>query len=283
MILIADSGSTKTNWHLSGKGQKGSASCQTAGINPYYQTKEEIVKTLSEASLLRREGIRHIFFYGAGCANPEKNAVLEGALRAYFHVEAIDVASDLLAAARSLCGHSEGVAAILGTGSNSCYYDGQGIRQHVPPLGYILGDEGSGAVLGRKLAADLLKNQMPEYLQARFLEMFGQSAIDIMEQVYRKPFPNRYLASFTPFLSRYIKEEPVYLLVKHSFIAFFRRNIQQYPRARDLPVHFTGSIAWHFSDLLKEAATECGFTLGDIIQDPMQGLIEFHRNFKRNK
>lgn len=266
-----------------GKGPKGSLSCQTAGINPYYQAKEDIFRTLSEASLVRREGIRRIYFYGAGCANPEKNAVLEHALREYFQVEAIDVASDLLAAARSLCGRTEGVAAILGTGSNSCYYDGQVIRQHVPPLGFILGDEGSGAVLGRLLVADLLKNQMPEYLQARFLEMFGQSAIDIMEQVYRKPFPNRYLASFTPFLSRYIKEETVYLLVKRSFIAFFRRNIQQYPRSRYLPVHFTGSIAWHFSGLLKEAATECGFSLGDIIQDPMKGLIEFHRNFNRKQ
>ena len=187
----------------------------------------------------------------------------------------------MLAAARSLCRRAEGVVAILGTGSNSGYYDGSMIRQHVPPLGFILGDEGSGAVMGRQLVSDLLKNQMPEYLQARFLEMFGQTAVDIMEQVYRKPFPNRYLASFTPFLSRYIQEEPVYSLVKNAFLFFFKRNIDQYPRARYLPVHFTGSIAWHFSAVLKEAARECSYTPGEIIQDPMKGLIEFHRNFNR--
>lgn len=283
MILIADSGSTKTNWYVSGKGRKKSSTCQTAGINPYYQTKEEILKTLSEASALPREGIRRIHFYGAGCANPEKNAVLEAALGEHFGAESIDVASDLLAAARSLCGRGEGVVAILGTGSNSCYYDGTAIRQHVSPLGYILGDEGSGAVLGKTLVADLLKNQMPEYLQARFLEMFGQTSIDIMEQVYRKPFPNRYLASFTPFLSRYVREEPVHLLVRNAFLAFFRRNIEQYPRAKNLPVHFTGSIAWHFSGLLKEAATECGFSIGNIIQDPLPGLIEFHRIHNRKE
>ena len=283
MILIADSGSTKTNWYLKGKGRNGSFSCQTAGINPYYQTKEEIQEALSEASVVRREGIKHIFFYGAGCANPEKNAVLEDALNIYFNPENVEVASDLLAAARSLCGNNEGVVAILGTGSNSCYYDGNMIKQHVSPLGFILGDEGSGAVLGRTLVADLLKNQLPEYLQARFLEMFGQTAIEIMEKVYRKPFPNRYLASFTTFLSRYIGEEPVYQLVKNSFNAFFQRNIGQYPRSKYLPVHFSGSIAWHFSSVLKESARECGFTTGDIIRDPMKGLIEFHRYLNRKQ
>lgn len=280
MILIAESGSTKTNWFLLAKRKSQEKTCQTAGINPYFQSADDILNTLNREFSLAREGVTKIFFYGAGCANSEKNAVLESALNDYFATDAIEVASDLLAAARALCGHAEGVVAILGTGSNSCYFDGSIIRQHVSPLGYILGDEGSGAVLGRKLVADLLKNQMPDYLQARFLEMFGQTSIDIMEKVYRKPFPNRYLASFTPFLSRYIKEEPVYELVKNSFIEFFQRNIKQYPRAGYLPVHFAGSIAWHFSGVLQEAAGECGFSTGKIIQDPMQDLVDFHRYYK---
>jgi len=280
MILIADSGSTKTNWFLLAKRKSQEKTCQTAGINPYYQSSADILTTLNNEFTIPREGIKKIFFYGAGCANPEKNAVLERALKDYFNAEAVEVASDLLAAARALCGHGEGIAAILGTGSNSCYFDGSVIRQHVSPLGFILGDEGSGAVLGRKLVADLLKNQMPDYLQARFLEMFGQTSIEIMEKVYRKPFPNRYLASFTPFLSRYIKEEPVYELVKKSFIEFFQRNIKQYPRADRLPVHFTGSIAWHFDHVLKQAARECGFSTGKIVQDPMPDLVDFHRYYK---
>ncbi len=279
MILLAESGSTKTTWRLLIKGKTRGLSCLTAGINPYFQTSDDIFKTLDQEFSLDRKGIRQIFFYGAGCANPEKSGVVKAALERYFGLEQIEVESDLLAAARSLCGHLEGVAAILGTGSNSCYYDGKNIRQHVPPLGFILGDEGSGAVLGRNLVADLLKNQLPDFLQARFLEMFGQTSIEIMEKVYRQPFPNRYLASFTPFLSRYLKEEPVFLLVKKSFSEFFVRNIAQYPRARHLPVHFSGSIAWHFAEVLKEAASDCGFTTGKIIQDPIQGLAEYHQVF----
>ncbi|MBW6499128.1 MAG: ATPase [Bacteroidales bacterium] len=279
MILIAESGSTKTTWRLLIKGKTRRLTCLTAGINPFFQSTDDILNTLEQEFTLDRKGIRQIYFYGAGCANPEKSGVVKAALMKYFGLEQIEVESDLLAAARALCGHSEGVVAILGTGSNSCYYDGHIIRQHVSPLGFILGDEGSGAVLGRKLVADLLKNQLPDYLQARFLEMFGQTSIEIMEKVYRQPFPNRYLASFTPFLSRYIKEEPVYELVKNSFIEFFRRNIKQYPRARYLPVHFTGSIAWHFADVLKEAASQSGFTTGKIIQDPIQGLAEYHQVF----
>jgi len=279
MILIAESGSTKTTWRLLTKGKTRGNTCLTAGINPYYQSSDDILKTLQQEFTLDHKGSRQVYFYGAGCANPEKSGVVKAALEKYFDLKQIVVESDLLAAAHSLCGHSEGVAAILGTGSNSCYYDGHIIRQHVPPLGFILGDEGSGAVLGRKLVADLLKNQLPDYLQARFLEMFGQTAIEIMEKVYRQPFPNRYLASFTPFLSRYINEEPVFLLVKKSFTEFFVRNIAQYPRARHLPVHFTGSIAWHFAEVLQEAASDCGFTTGRIIQDPMQGLAEYHQIF----
>ncbi len=279
MILIADSGSTKTTWFVLSKRKSHEKTCQTAGINPFFQSADDILSTLRGEFTLGRQGLKGIYFYGAGCANPEKKAVLSSVLQSYFEIQAVEVESDLLAASRALCGHTEGIAAILGTGSNSCYYDGRVIRQQVSPLGFILGDEGSGAVLGRKLVSDLLKNQMPDYLQARFLEMFGQTSIEIMERVYRKPFPNRYLASFTPFLSRYINEEPVYRLVKTSFLEFFNRNIRQYPRAQNLPVHFAGSIAWHFSGVLKEAAGECGFVTGKIIQDPMPGLVEFHRYY----
>lgn len=281
MILIADSGSTKTQWFLLSKRKKQEVSCLTAGINPFFQSADEILSTLRNEFTLGHKGIKSIYFYGAGCANAEKKAVLCSVLKQYFGIQGVEVESDLLAAARALCGHTEGIAAILGTGSNSCYYDGKVIRQHVSPLGFILGDEGSGAVLGRKLVSDLLKNQLPEHLQAGFLEMFGHTVAEIMERVYRNPFPNRYLASFTPFLSMYIKEEAVYRLVKTSFVEFFLRNIRQYPRAQKLPVHFVGSIAWHFKEALNEAARECGFSTGKIIQDPMPGLVEFHRYYNK--
>lgn len=278
MELIADSGSTKTIWCLLDDRHNAVMSCQTTGINPFFQQIKDIVNTLEMEFTLDRKQVSSIYFYGAGAANDQKKRDLFTALQTYFQIDQIQVDSDLMAAAHGLCQGKEGIAAILGTGSNSCYYDGRTIAQHVSPLGFILGDEGSAAVLGRKLISDVLKNQMPRHLVELFYQAYELSAAEILENVYRKPFPNRYLATFSRFLSANIHEEPIENMVRESFVEFFNRNIRQYPQARRLPVHFTGSIAWYFQAILHKAAQETGFTVGNIIRDPMDGLIEYHQH-----
>jgi len=277
MKLIADSGSTTTSWHLFADSNNVQTDCKTSGINPFFQQSSQIVKTLEEEFQLSRTGISSIWFYGAGAANDAKKQELFEALQSYFGVENIIIESDLLAAAHALCGTHAGIAAIMGTGSNSCYYDGTRIVQNVSPLGYVLGDEGSGAVLGKKLLSDVLKNQLPQALIQLFFETYSLTPAEIIESVYRKPYPNRFMAGFTRFLSTNIQEEAIFNLVFFSFTDFFHRNIQQYEMAQKFPIHFTGSIAWHFKDVLQQAAATSGFEVGLITQNPMEGLIEYHR------
>jgi glucosamine kinase len=282
MILIADSGSTKTTWNIiTGDGDPG-GECRTSGINPFLQTEDEIFACLENEYTLSGGPFDTVYFYGAGCANPEKIEKVRTPLKMYFDTENVFVESDLMAAARSLCGSSPGIAAILGTGSNSCYYDGTVILKHVPPLGYILGDEGSGSVLGRKLLSDILKNRLPAEISVKFFEKYRLDTAAILDHVYRQPFPNRFMAGFTRFIAENTGNREIYELVKTSFAEFLIRNISQYPEASVLPVHFTGSIAWHFSDILKAAAAETGFTTGIITESPVEGLIEFHKKQIQN-
>lgn len=283
MILIADSGSTKTTWCLIDQSIEPVASCMTSGINPMYQDEEAILKMLQQEFNLSLEAPSEIFFYGAGCIGNDINRIVISALASYFNTQSVTVDTDLLGAARSLCGEKEGIACILGTGSNSCYYNGHEIAANVSPLGYILGDEGSGAVLGRKFIADLLKNQLPEHLVTAFFDSCRISRQQIMEQVYKKPFPNRFLAQFTGFIHGNLHEDKLRNLVITSFAEFFNRNVSQYPGAHQLPVHFTGSVAFHFSTLLRETAEKEGYSIGSITQDPMEGLIRYHvKNLHRN-
>lgn len=276
MKLIADSGSTNTRWHLLTNTADGSMNCRTAGINPFFQTISDIKNTLENEFVLDKSGVSSVYFYGAGITDESKKRLLQKALNEFFNVDLIFVESDLMAAARALCGEREGIAAILGTGSNSCYYDGSRIVQNVSPLGYILGDEGSGAVLGRTLVADILKNQFPQNLTKRFFETYNTNKAEILENVYKKPFPNRYLAGYTKFLLSNIHEEAVIDLIVDGFEKFFKRNIEQYPQARKHKIHFTGSVAWYFSDLLKVAAAKSGFETGVITIDPMERLLAYH-------
>ncbi len=279
MILIADSGSTKTSWVLSDASKKVVGQCKTSGINPFYQTEEEIYNALIKEFELEISDLKSLYFYGAGCANPEKKDVVLRALKKMWNPYEISVDSDLMCAARSLCGRRPGIAAILGTGSNSCYFNGQDIEYQISPLGFILGDEGSGAVLGKKLVADVLKRQLPEHICQAFLENYKLTPAEILDRVYRQPFPNRYLAGFTRFIHEHISEGSLYVLVKNSFIEFFNRNIMHYKHFGDNRVNFTGSIAWYFINPLKDAATETGFSIGKVIMDPMEGLISYHSEF----
>lgn len=282
MILIADSGSTKTDWCLCKKDTV-LCSIQTQGINPYHQSEEaieavlheELLPQLTQHSAFNIQNTIDIVFYGSGCANETACNRIKKAIHKVLETKDITVHSDLLGAARALCGHEEGIACVLGTGSNSCLYNGKEIIANTPPLGYILGDEGSSAVLGRRLVGDCLKNQLPEAIRDEFLTEYGLTQEIILEKVYRQPLANRFLASLTPFLSKHREVPEVHNLLVESFVAFFVRNVKQYRRPW-LPIHFVGSIANAFAPELKEAAESLGMELGTIMRSPMEGLIKYH-------
>ena len=277
MIIIADSGSTKTEWSLiSPDGAE--RRIFTQGINPYFTTNEAIEADLRQNLLpeLRGASVESVYFYGAGCAQPDKCAVVSSALSALFSDARIEVASDLLGACRSLLGGEAGIAGILGTGSNSCFYDGRKIIANVPPLGFILGDEGSGAHLGKLLAGDVVKRQLPPEVCEAFFEETHLTSAEIVERVYRAPYPSRFLASLAPFVGRYIGEPSLRQMAKGAFTAFLRRNVMNYDY-RTHAVSLTGGVAYHFADLIREAADELGVRVGRITKAPMEGLIAYHR------
>ena len=275
MIIIADSGSTKTDWCVVNHGKQVKR-ITTEGTNPFFQTEEEIGKEIEAGLLPSLKGFEPsaIYFYGAGCAFPEKNDMIRRAVNRYLSVP-VEVGSDLLAAARALCGDQPGIACIMGTGSNSCYYDGREIVKNVSPLGFILGDEGSGAVLGKLLIGDVLKDQLPPALKDQFLTQYELTPALIMDKVYRQPFPNRFLAGFSPFIREHLDEPAIWELVTRSFLAFFTRNVKQYDYFEQ-PVHLVGSVAWYYQDVLKEIAFDLGIRLGTIARSPMEGLIAYH-------
>lgn len=277
MILIADSGSTKTDWAALHNGQV-LARVHTRGMNPFFQTPEQMRKEIQETLIpqLPQQPVTAVHFYGAGCT-PEKCAEVAQTLTSALEVQGrVDVHSDMVGAARGLCGRHKGIVCIMGTGSNSCLYDGTGVVANVSPLGFILGDEGSGAVLGKLLVADLLKNQLGDELKQEFLDQYKLTPADVIDRVYRQPFPNRFLASLSPFVASHLNHPGIRSMVRDSFVAFLRRNVMQYAGCPELPVHFVGSVAWHYQSLLHEAVQECGLRMGQIMKAPMDGLISYH-------
>ena len=278
MILIADSGSTKTDWCIADNGTP-IKKIGTKGLNPFFQSEEDIQQELAHSLVpqLPEEKLDAVYFYGAGCT-PEKAPILRRAIAdSLLSVNGnIKIYSDMLAAARGLCGHEPGIACVLGTGSNSCFYDGKEIVNNISPLGFILGDEGSGAVLGKLLVGDMLKNQMPARLKEEFLKEFDLTAPEIIDRVYRQPFPNRFLASLSPFMAKHKEEPAIHTLVLNSFVAFLRRNVMQY-QYQQYPVHFIGSVAFCYKEILQEAAEQTGIRLGKIVRSPMEGLISYHQ------
>ena len=292
MILIADSGSTKTDWAIV-IGSTQPVVIKTQGINPVHQSREEIVKVLREefvgvmgstpevqklrsAAILTPEFPMAVYFYGSG-VRPEMEPLMQSLLKETFpQASVIEAHSDLLGAARALCGRNEGIASILGTGANSCLYDGNAIVDHVPALGYILGDEGSAAVLGKRLVGDLLKNQLGDDLKEAFFAEYQTSMADIIEKVYRQPFPNRFLAKLSRFCADHIEDPRIHALVYDHFVQFIRRNLKQYDTQS--PIGFVGSIAYYYRPILEEAMAAEGLPLGAIMQDPIEGLKEFHKS-----
>lgn len=276
MLLIADSGSTKTEWCLV-ENKSVYKRIFTKGINPFYQTESEILSDL-ETSLypeIKGETIDAVYFYGAGCSFPDKRAMVSKAIGGLIRQVTIEVNSDLLAAARSLLGREKGIACIIGTGSNSCYYDGKDIVKNVSPLGFILGDEGSGAVLSKTFVADCLKNQIDAELSDRFMKKYEITPAFLLDNIYKKPFPNRFLASFSPFLSENKSHPDVYRIVYNGFDSFLKRNVLQY-ETENMKIRFTGSVAHNFDEILTEAAKANGLKVDKIEKSPMDGLIQYH-------
>jgi N-acetylglucosamine kinase-like BadF-type ATPase len=277
MILIADSGSTKTDWRIIDNQGK-ITQAQTNGINPYYQSEKEISEELDNSLKPQvPEGIDEIHFYGAGCTSQKINLTVENALKSIFGEVTILVNSDLLAVARGLCGKDPGIACILGTGSNSCYYDGNSIVRNIPSWGTWLGDEGSGSYMGRQLIILYLNRELPDRLQSAFDKRYPELRDSVLENVYRKPYPNRYLAQFTRFLFHYLKDPFVYELVHRSFSEFFKRKVLKYPEAKQFPVHVSGSIGFYFNTILRKAADGQGLHLKTITENPIAGLTLFHQ------
>jgi len=276
--LIVDSGSTKTDWCLCRSGEVIQI-LQTQGLNPYHQSEEVIAEVLRDelmnALRVELDPATEVIFYGAGCANESTCSRVRNVIASVLGLTDVQVYTDLLGAARALCGHDEGIACVLGTGSNSCLYDGERIVANVPSLGYILGDEGSSSVLGRRLLADCFKNQLPTPLRDEFLTRYHLDLENVLERVYRQPLASRFLASLTPFLSDHRDVDEVHKLLVGSFTEFLTRNVIQYRRPW-LPINCTGSIAHAFASELKEAAESLGMEMGIILQSPMKGLIAYH-------
>lgn len=277
MILIADSGSTKCDWKLmDGITEIGSVS--TMGFNPYFHSEAIISATLKAQRLftLNAEKITEVFIYSAGCSSPELNRIVEKGLRAVFSKAKIVVDHDVLGAALAACQGAPGIACILGTGSNSCFYDGKTTYEEIPSLAYILGDEGSGSWYGKQLLRDYLyKEPIPAELRAE-LEAQGHDKDSIMENIYMKEHANVYLASFMKTISKFKHTEYVQQMIHDGMRAFLLRHVCCFPNHREVPVNFVGSIAYYFQDILKAEAELLGITVGNVIKKPIDGLVEYH-------
>ena len=296
--LIADSGSTKTDWTLLFKANALAPSeiisaFKTQGITPIHQapaTIREILehellpqlctfprarlvatKVLDDGPLMQHVSV---YFYGSGCT-PAHIPMMQQILTEVLSAKTVEVYSDLMAAARALCGHEAGIACILGTGANSCLYDGEQIVQNTPALGYILGDEGSGAVLGRLFMNAIFKDPRLAAIRDQYLTETKTTQADIIRKVYREPMANRFLASTSPFILGHLDNPLVSQLVVENFRQFFRSNIAPYGH-KELPVHFVGSMAFHYRRQLEEAASQEGYVIGQAMQSPMEGLVDFH-------
>lgn len=277
-ILIADSGSTKTDWVLLDKNNVISQ-FQTIGFNPYFQSSNDICSEIQHNFLphiaTQLDKIESIAYYGAGCSTPDKIQVVKQGLYLAFGNINTEVNHDLLAAARALCGKEKGIACILGTGSNSCLYDGKDVIENVPSVGYFFGDHGSGAAIGKSFIQQYFDEKLPAHLHAAF-EKAGYHREVILENMYKKPMPSKYLANVSSFLSEFNNDTFVQQLIKQCFIDFFDSQVSKYTNAKDLPVNSVGSIGYYYKDLLILTAKEKGFIIGNIIKSPIEGLIKFH-------
>jgi len=276
--LIADSGATKCEWCVLENGKK-KKTIYTQGISPYFLSGPQIIALLEKELLpkLKKITVQEIYFYGTGLGNPNNIKIVKSVFKKLFPKSKTEVQNDLLAAARALCGKSKGIACILGTGANSCFYNGRKMVKNSPGLGYILGDEGSGAYLGKKVVQYYLYNTYDEELKARFEKRFMVTPMEILENVYKKPLANRYLASYAIFLAENRGHYMIENIIEDGLNDFFFTHLYKYRESWTHPIHFVGSIAFGFKDVLKELCNTYELELGRVLKAPMQGLIEYHR------
>lgn len=281
MILIADGGSTKTDWRLIKEGRE-YKQVQTPGFNPYLVGSDEIEALLWNElqPYIDNNAVSEVYYYGAGCSTPVKNMIVENAFEKIFPNARIHISHDLLAASHALCGDKEGIAAILGTGSNSCFYDGKDITEGIFSLGYFFGDEGSGAYLGKQLLTAYLHKELPDDIEKIFKEEYSMSLESILDAVYTKPAPSRFLASFSRFINNNRNHPYIYNLLVEAFRLFYKYQVCCYARHKEVPVHFVGSVAYHYKDILTEVGLEFGIKTGKFIKAPIEGLVEYHQENK---
>jgi N-acetylglucosamine kinase-like BadF-type ATPase len=278
MLLIADSGSTKTAWRLVDDRKK-IHHFLTEGLNPYFKSHGEIVEEI-KSNLVPHfpfdTKVTRIFFYGAGCSSTEKCELVKDALSECFPGSLITVDHDILAAARAACGTAEGIVCILGTGSNTCLFDGRKIVSKIGGLGYILGDEGSGAHLGKCLLEAYLNNELPEELKKEFESNFRLTREEIDKRVYEKPLANRFLASFSRFIGDHKKHPYFANMIESCLDVFLAKHVCRYPDYKSKPVHFVGSIAYYYGDSLKKVALARSIIAGKILPYPVEELTLYH-------
>lgn len=274
--LIADSGSTKCEWCLVANGKK--KKIFTQGISPYFLNADQITAILQNELLkkIKETAVDEIYFYGTGLGNPANAILIRKVLKKVFPSAKSEINTDLLAAARAVCGNEKGIACILGTGSNSCYYNGKKIVKNSPGLGYVLGDEGSGAYLGKKVIQHYLYYTFDEDLLLRFNKQFNVTANEILEHVYKMPQPNRYLASFAIFLVENRDHYMINNIIEDGLSDFFFTHLYKYRESWLYPINFVGSVAYGFRDVLKELCNTFELQAGQIFKQPMDGLIAYH-------
>ncbi len=276
MKLIADSGATKTAWCFVQNGKIVSR-ITSPGISPYYMDEDSIMQLLEKHVVSLTEGVGEIYYYGTGCDNDSKKLKIKRILQAHFpNAKQIEVNSDLLAAARALCRDKKGIACILGTGSNTCFYDGKKIVENRRGYGYIIGDAGSGAALGKQLVIDFLYDKIPSQIKSKMVEIFELDEQKIIDEVYQGQMPSRFLASFARFANDHRNQPYMTTLLHEHFSRFFDLMVLPYYRKGSLPIHFTGSVAFGFQELICELALEHGIQTGLFLKEPMEGLVEFH-------
>ncbi|HSI78360.1 MAG TPA: hypothetical protein VK957_20845 [Lunatimonas sp.] len=277
MILIADSGSSKTDWRVireDGKVEQ----FRTVGFNPYYQKEEDMLRDLQTKEMLDLKGtIDEVYFYGAGCTAEKNKASVRRVINAIIGDATVEVDHDLTAAAKATCGHKPGIACILGTGSNSGDYDGNKITTSRPSPGYLLGDEGGGSYIGRHFLQDFIYDDMPAEIRALAIKELGLATLDIQENVYQKPFPNRYMASFCTFIGEHKDHPYCFNLFYQGFVDFFKRHVMRYENYKEKPVNFVGSIAYYNSDVLRKVGNDLQVSIQIILEAPIAGLTLYHQ------
>ncbi|MDX2189296.1 MAG: hypothetical protein SFY32_05485 [Bacteroidota bacterium] len=279
MIAIVESGTTKTSWlFVDNTGRM--FDYKTVGMNPYFQNSEDISNTLSE-SLIPNLGftvnVDKIFFYGAGCELPAQKETVKKGIQKVFPNTDVQINHDLLAAARALFGDVAGIACIAGTGANSCYYDGKDVIKNIHSLGLFMGDEGSGGYKGKLLVADYIREAMPNNIRAKFEAFTPDRTKEMMDAVYLKPFPSRYLASFVPFIVQNISDPYIHDLAYRSFENQFDNTVCRYENYKNIQIGFVGSVAHYLKDILLEVAAKKGANVTKIIQAPLDALVNYHK------